>query len=98
MATIETALARDYVISWMEHTGNVGLTAAAEADMQAELLDLPDIVAALETSICETATKEDAHDLSLILIGQTCDGDTLRMNVQFDPLIRGVCVQRVRKI
>ena len=98
MATIENGLARDYVITWMEHAGSVGLMAAAEADMQAQLLDLSDIVAALETSICETATKEDAHDLSLILIGRTCDGDTLRMNVHFDPLIRGVCVQRVQKI
>ena len=97
MAGIEASLAREYVVAWLENTGDVGTTEKARRQMRAAGLDLTDVMAALESSVCDAAIKEDPNELALTLIGQTCEDEILRMAVIFDPL-RGICIDEVEVI
>lgn len=99
MALSETALVREYVLSWLEHlSSEVGFTEGAFGDIRREEVDLADVMSALETSNVARATKENSHDAFFSLVGTTCDGVALGVTVSIDPYARGVCVHRVQRM
>jgi hypothetical protein len=98
MASYETALVREYVLSWLEQLSTeVGFTTPAFDDMRREGLDLPDVISALETSETATVAKENPNDAFFSLVGTTCDDVAIRVTVSIDPYARGVCVHHVKR-